>query len=176
IGWIREGQLAPELNKALLKLKPHEFSDPVRSASGYHILGLQDKRTISLTGNAADQTFVQLQQVFHPFEGKTDKAALLRDANKMRSAINGCEDLKSKVAKNYPGWQWQDLGVVKLSVAPPWLAGKARDLPIGKLSDPMDVNKGALLLIVCNRKLPDGKVDREAVFDQIGTEKLELQA
>ena len=84
IGWLGEGQLAPELNRGLVKLKPNEITNPIRAAAGYYILGLREKRTVSLTGNdAAEQTFVQLQQLFHPFDAKTDKAAVLREITKV---------------------------------------------------------------------------------------------
>ncbi len=40
----------------------------------------------------------------------------------------------------------------------------------------MEVNKGALVLFVCGRKVTEGNSNRDAVMNQIGTEKLELQA
>ena len=41
----------------------------------------------------------------------------------------------------------------------------------------MEVNQEiAMIICVCNRKVPEGKIDREAISDQIGAEKLELQA
>jgi len=177
IGWIQAGQLAPELNRALIALKPGDVSEPVRSASGYHILGLREMRTISLAGgNAAGPTSVKLQQLFRPFGNAPNKAAMLGEANQVRDTINGCAGLNSKT-RQFPAWQWQDLGEVKLADAPEWLASRARDLPVGKPSLAMDIGKGALIIVVCERKLPtEGKVDREAIANQIGMEKLELQA
>jgi peptidyl-prolyl cis-trans isomerase SurA len=175
IGWIEQGQLATELDRALAALKPDEVSEPIRSASGYHILGLRDKRTIMMGGEAADIT-AELQQAFRPFGPGIDKAALRAEAEKLRTAISGCQNLQSRLATQFPAWHWQDLGTVKLATAPAWLADKARELPIGKPSEAMGANNGALILFVCDRKSPDGKIDRDAVANQIGNEKLELQA
>src|SRR6185312_11746158 len=44
IGWVNDGQLAPELNSALQKLAVGGVSPPVRSIGGYYILGLRDRQ------------------------------------------------------------------------------------------------------------------------------------
>ena len=47
MGWVQEGQLPEDLEQAVVKLKEGTISPPVRSVSGYHILMLRKKRTIS---------------------------------------------------------------------------------------------------------------------------------
>lgn len=44
LGWVQEGQMDPELDKALEKMKPNQISPPIRSAKGYHILFLRGLR------------------------------------------------------------------------------------------------------------------------------------
>ena len=45
-----------------------------------------------------------------------------------------------------------------------------------KGSEPINTDKGSLIVFVCERHVPEGKVDRDAIVQTIGTEKLELQA
>ena len=47
LGWIQQGQLQPELEKALFALEEGGVSDPLRLTDGVHILNLQKKRTIT---------------------------------------------------------------------------------------------------------------------------------
>ena len=47
LGWIEEGQLPDPLNELVLSMKDGDVSKPVRSLSGYHILLLRGKRTVS---------------------------------------------------------------------------------------------------------------------------------
>ncbi len=47
IGWVQQGQLPDELDKALPMLEKGRISTPLRSLSGYHILLVRDFRTIS---------------------------------------------------------------------------------------------------------------------------------
>ncbi len=173
IGWIQEGQLSPELNKALVATQTGEVVGPIRASNGYHILGVREKRTIAL-GDVKDMS-INLQQAFRPFGNNPNKEALLRESDQLRSSITDCNNLSTKLAQQFPLWHWQDLGEVKLDKAPSWLVNKVRDLPVNKSSDAMATDKGALILFVCGRKIPDN-IDRTAILNSIGTEKLELQA
>lgn len=47
LGWVQEGQLAEELERVLVSMEPETISDPIQSASGYHILYLLEKRAVS---------------------------------------------------------------------------------------------------------------------------------
>lgn len=47
LGWIQPGQLAPELESALLKLEEGGVSNPVKMPDGLHIMHLQKKRTLT---------------------------------------------------------------------------------------------------------------------------------
>ena len=47
LGWVGEGQVLPEVARALAKLKPGEVSDPVRSSQGWHVLKLIEERPAS---------------------------------------------------------------------------------------------------------------------------------
>jgi len=42
IGYIEQGQMLEALDKAIFKLKPGEFSEPVKSEIGYHIFKVED--------------------------------------------------------------------------------------------------------------------------------------
>jgi peptidyl-prolyl cis-trans isomerase SurA len=176
IGWIEEGQLPAEINHTLVAMQVNDTAGPIRAASGYYILGLRDKRTITLGASNAGDTPMELQQAFRPFASASDHDAALQDASRMRTTIADCANLQTRLASEYPAWHWQDLGTVKLASAPTWLADRVRALAVGTPSDMLEAGTGALVLFVCNRKAPEGNVDREAISNQIGTEKLELQA
>ena len=47
MGWISEGQLAPEIEERLMQMSEGELSKPVRTLAGYHILLLRKKRQIT---------------------------------------------------------------------------------------------------------------------------------
>lgn len=45
LGWVGLGQLAPEFEKAMVRLSKEELSQPVRTAYGYHLIKVNDRRT-----------------------------------------------------------------------------------------------------------------------------------
>lgn len=47
LGWLQEGQLSEELDRELARMHKGSISSPIRTLSGYHILLLQDKRTLT---------------------------------------------------------------------------------------------------------------------------------
>ncbi len=173
IGWIQSGQLASELDKTLQAMQTGEVAGPIRSVSGYHILGVRDKRTIAL-GDPKEAS-IKLQQAFRPFAPDQTKETLLKDAEIIRQTITDCQDIPAKLAKDFPQWRWQDLGEVKMATAPAWLVEKTRDIAVNHASEAMATDNGALILFVCGRNMQEN-IDRQAILAQIGTERIELLA
>jgi len=173
IGWIQGGQLASEIDARLPTMEVGSVVGPIRAGDGYHILGLRDRRIIA--GKAAQEMSVKLEQIFKPFTNKIGREALLNEATALRRAVTGCQTLKPTLTAAFPDWRWQDLGEIKLADAPPWLSDQVVSIPEGQSSEAMATDKGALILFVCGRTVPDS-ADRDAVRAAIGTEKLELLA
>jgi peptidyl-prolyl cis-trans isomerase SurA len=174
IGWVQEGQWPAELNRALVAMQVGDIEGPIRSANGFHILKLVDKRTIAAASGGGSMTLA-LQQAFKPYDGG-GPGALQQEAERIRTAINGCANLEGQMTSQFPGWHVQDMGTVELGKIPGWIADKVREVPAGKASDPVATPKGALVFFVCEKHVPEGGIDRGAIISQIGTEKLELQA
>ncbi len=172
IGWIQEGQLSPELNRTLVNGAAGQISAPIRTANGFHILGVREKRTISLGGDPSKMT-LNLVQAFRAYK-KADKAAVMQSAARVRAGVKSCATL-DKDLEAFDGWKSQKLGDMPLSQAPAGLVEKVRNVPTGGSSEPMETDKGVIIMFVCGRSDAAG-VDRDLVMRSIGTEKLELQA
>ncbi len=59
IGWIQEGQLAPELEDVLTRMNEGDLSEPIRTLSGYYIITLRKKRLI------AEENIPSRDELFH---------------------------------------------------------------------------------------------------------------
>jgi peptidyl-prolyl cis-trans isomerase SurA len=53
IGWVIQGQLADELDRALIDLKPGQIAGPIRAEGGYYVLLMRDRREPAGTKAAA---------------------------------------------------------------------------------------------------------------------------
>ncbi|QQG36346.1 MAG: peptidylprolyl isomerase [Micavibrio aeruginosavorus] len=47
LGWVQEGQLAPEIEEVLLRMKEGDLSEPIRTLAGYYIITLRKQRMIA---------------------------------------------------------------------------------------------------------------------------------
>ena len=171
IGWIQQGQLAPELNRALTSSDIGKISAPIRTANGYHILGVRDLRTVAL--GDPSKASINLMQFFHSYAG-ADKNVVLQQASRLRGSLKTCADT-DRVLAGFSGWKAQKLGDMNPSKAPAWIVAKVNGVSAGSSSEVLATDKGAALLFVCSRS-DGGGVDREAITHSIGTEKLELQS
>jgi len=169
IGWVQEGQLAPELDAALASMQPGTISAPVRTLSGFHILYLQEQKQA-----AVGDVTLNLKQILLPVaEGASEQQQqeVRARAAEIRGQITGCDGLDEIAAgAGAPGSG--DLGAVRLSDLPPAIQAAVRGLPIGQPSEPTPVQGGLTVLVICERT--DTGIDREGIREQLVNQQLDL--
>ena len=155
LGWIRQGQLMEELDKTLLNLRTGQTSAPIRSVAGYHILRLLDSRVgTGLTGQTKQDPSISLQQLFLPLPEKADEAAVASQtalAATMGQLAADCSDMK-RLGAELGSTMSGGLGKVKMSQLPPEIRAVVELLPLQKPSQPLRVEKGVMVLMVCDRE------------------------
>jgi peptidyl-prolyl cis-trans isomerase SurA len=56
MGWIAQGELLPELDAALFSLEPGQFSEPIQTRLGFHLVKVDERKNPSnLPVNDANQ-------------------------------------------------------------------------------------------------------------------------
>jgi peptidyl-prolyl cis-trans isomerase SurA len=63
LGTLKRGELTPEIEQAILALRPGETSQPTRSPVGYHLFHLDGKETLS--GEALTQARSQIRDILY---------------------------------------------------------------------------------------------------------------
>ncbi len=175
IGWVLPGSLDPALDAAIGKLQPRQFSDPVRSPGGWHILYLVDRRQFAAT--RPDDVRLNLVQLtlslpVNASAEETNRASA--DAQKAMAAVRQCSDLHAQ-AGQLKGATSGDLKGVRIGD----LAGNRQmyeDIPrlqAGGTAGPFRVAEGLQIVSLCSRAGGDGLPTREAIQQQILLQKLE---
>lgn len=184
LGWIRQGQLMEKLDKSLVKLRTGQTSAPIRSIAGYHILRLLERRVgTGLAGQTKQDPSISLQQLFLPLPNKTDKAAEASQtalATTLGQLAADCSDMK-RLGAELGSTMSGGLGKVKMSQLPPEIRAVVENLPLQKPSQPLRVEKGVMVLMVCDReklRKPQVKVseiaERARVQRMLLNERLEV--
>lgn len=177
LGWLVPGQLDERLEQVLALMRPGQISNPIRTASGYHLLALRDRQLAG--GIPLDKVTVALKQIALKLPAaptEDDLRAGLAAAEQIRTSGAGCDEIG---ASPLPGKAVvADLGRLKVSDLAGPLQQAVVGLTPGQISEPLRSQAGIMMLMVCDRQAPPAASlpDREAVRDRLMREKLDLLA
>jgi peptidyl-prolyl cis-trans isomerase SurA len=187
IGVVHEGQLAPELNNALVKLKSGEISPPIRSTGGYYILLLRerqegmgtklpDPKTLETSSTPAGT--LPLSRILLPTGDKPDKQLLenaMKAASMLHDRIESCE-MAAKVPQAVQGAVFMNLGTMKLADLSQQMQDALAKTGPGEVTQPFQSAAGIELIVRCDKAPPKITVfkmpSREQVENQLFEEQI----
>ena len=179
LGWIHEAELDETLRDIVPKMARGSTTNPVKTVAGYRILRLLDVRKIAQ--GAAKPVTLKLRQIFLPVPppaSPKDIKAQIDLAKTVRDTATGCKDF-DLLAKELASPRPPNLGVFALKDLSPLIRAVVKDIPAGKISDPVKLPDGVLVLMVCGRE--GGAVDiklpeRDTISDRILKDRMALMA
>lgn len=171
LGWIQPGRLPEELSGQLQRMRPGEIAGPVQTYAGLYILQLRDRREL----RAGDEV-LDLSQLYLPLPGEPDQAAVQQATARARDyaeRLEGCDALRS-AAERLGTSASGEIGDVKLSQLPDAVRDAVVGLDIGQPSQPVRVDGGVVVLMVCERQ--NSGIDRELIRRNLVQERLNMLA
>ena len=174
LGWIVRGELEPELDNALSRLEINQVSDPVRTATGYHILLMREKRTAGAPDSK--MAIVTLNQIYLPTVGKRAlPAARIAQLSDSISKLTSCEQM-DKTGRELDTRDSGQIPPVFVGSLPPKVRDAVVDLQPGHTSPPIEVSGARLFLQVCMRRDDTGVPSGEQIMSNLENEKLQNAA
>lgn len=162
VGWVREGELRPEIDLAIREMEKGTVSTPIQVPGGYYVVALVDKRI-----SEAD-TLYKLKQV--TVEGELDVARTRLIS--LRGELAGCDTLESDVDK-LEDVTTVDMGELKASDLNDAIVEALESTDVGGLSDPIDRPDGATSIMVCKRETTGSDVPtRDQIEDRLLDQQL----
>lgn len=175
IGWILPGALDPALDAAIAKLQPRQYSDPIRTASGYHILFVADRRSFaSARPDEVRLNLVQLTLALPPNASPEETNRATADAQKAMSGVRQCNDLHAQ-ARQLKGATAGDLNGIRVGdlAGNPQMYDQIPKLSIGGTAGPFRVAEGLQVVSLCSKAGGDGMPTRDAISQQLLLQKLD---
>lgn len=154
LGWVRAGELGPEIDAVITKLEPNEVSSPIRSPAGYHLLLMIDRR--KARGFETPAVRVTLHQLYIPLSSRpTDDEIATQTAlaRTTRDAAQSCDDFDA-LGKELGSPLSGKIGTVELNDLPPHLRDQVRPLAVGQATEPIPSGNAIVVLMVCGRDAP----------------------
>lgn len=169
LGWVQDGDVAPEIWAQLQRMRLQSVSEPIRTTGGYYLIALRDK--MRPAGAAEEKPpappgrpagvpagSVKLKRVvlgLPPQMTKQQEENVLRAAAGIRNAIRGCQGLEEFIS------QIQGVGLVDLPVLPigdlaPEIRNAIQGLNPSEVSQPYFSDEGDQyllnMLVMCGDK------------------------
>jgi peptidyl-prolyl cis-trans isomerase SurA len=172
LGWVLQGELEDELDRAVENLEPNEISDPIRSTTGYHVLALRGRRAAGEPDPL--MSVVTLSQIYLPTVGgrAMSDAQIAQITNTVVTQVTSCAQLNDLAARN-GGPGSGPIDPLRVGGLPETVRNAVTQLPVGRVSAPLDVPGAKLIVMVCSRQDDSGLPGEEQIFGKLENDKLE---
>jgi len=176
VGWVYDGQLAPELNQALEKMSAGDVSQPIRSPGGYYILLLRERQEASNVKvpdpvPAAPQGPVDklpLARMLLPLGPKAPANAAenaMKFAQQVTERVSSCAQLE-KIAGQVKA-QYQNMGEFRVKDLSPELQNALQKTGPGQAVPPFADAAGVEVILRCDKAPPKIEAYHVPTRDQV---------
>lgn len=178
LGWVRLGQLPPQLAAVARQMQPGQLNGPIEIPGGFSIIYLINKRQVLMAD--PNEAVLNLKQISIAFpEGVTEAAATAKveQFGSFIESLRGCGDVEAGAAAI--GAQVVSNDQIKAANLPEQLRAIVLNLQIGQTTPLFGgIQEGVRVLMLCGRDDPKdaGAPTFAAVMDQIEQERVNKRA
>ena len=175
MGWLLPGSLDPALDAALDKIQPGNYSEPIRSPAGWHIIYVIGRRQFAAARpEDVRLNLVQLTLALPVNATPEETSRATADAQKAMAGVRQCNDLhaQARTLKGATSGQLSGIRVGDLAGNREMFDSLPRLQP-GQAAGPFRVAEGLQVVALCSREGGDGLPTRESVSQQLLIQKLE---
>ena len=163
MGWVREGELRPEIDKVIVQMDIGNLSTPIQVPGGVYVVALLDKKI-----SEADTLYKLQQVVVKNDDIESAKSTLIS----LRDTLNSCSTLKDDL-ETVEGVNSADMGEIKSSDLTDDVLSVLERTDVGSISDPIERPDGAVSIMVCSREASGSDVPtRDQIEDRLMDQQL----
>ncbi len=166
LGWVREGELRPEINDVMIGLKKGELAEPIQVPGGVYVIALLDTQM-----NEA-QTVYKLKQLSVKADTDSEKEAAKAKLNSARGVITSCSSIEEDI-KKVDGVTQTDMGELNEADMSDAVIARLSPVEKGGLTAPMETPSGVSSILVCDRTLTGSNIPtRDEVENRLMDQQL----
>jgi len=166
VGWVRAGELRPEIDRAILNMEPGTVSDPIQTPGGVYVVALVEKQI------SESETIYQLKQI----NAAITETTTLEDARqKVASAadvVKSCDTAATDV-KAIDGLAQVDMGELRSGDISEEILSKLEVAGVGELTETIETGSAVAAILICDRTVTGKNVPtRDEVEDRLIDQQL----
>lgn len=178
LGWLTTAELPHDIAQVVQGMEVGNLSAPIRTAGGFYIVGLLDRRTFGAPGPADD--LVTIARIVFPFNPQTateaDKQKAFLAAQQVGEQAKSCDDMERLGRERAPQTSG-DMRDVKIGGLAKGFQELLGTLQIGQASKPLNIGNGAAVIMLCSRKKPPSEIPtREQLVETLTRQRLDTLA
>lgn len=163
MGWVREGELRPELDQVIVQMEKGNISKPIQVPGGVYVIALLDKKI-----SEADTLYKLRQVVIKSDDIEASKERLVS----LKDELTSCETLEDDI-KDLDNVSTVDMGEIKSSELTEELVTVLERTDVKTISAPIERPDGAVSLMVCSREASGSDVPtRDQIEDRLIDQQL----
>jgi len=163
LGWVREGELRPEVDEVIIQMEVGNLSKPIQVPGGVYVVALVDKKI-----SEADTLYKLMQVIVKNDDKDTAKSTL----ESLAKSLNSCENLEEET-ESLEGVSSADMGEIKGSELSEDVLKVLERTDVGGLSEPIERPDGAVSIMVCSREASGSDIPtRDQVEDRLTNQQL----
>ena len=165
LGWVRLGQLPPQLAAAARTMSAGQLQGPIEIPGGFSIIYLINKRQVLMADpNEAVLNLKQISVSFAAGVTQADAEAKVDEFGKFIEGLRGCSDVDAGAARI--GAEVVSNDQIKAANLPEQLRALVLNLQIGQTTPLFGgIQEGVRVLMLCGRD--DPKADTGPDFEQV---------
>jgi peptidyl-prolyl cis-trans isomerase SurA len=178
LGWRYAEMLNSDIRSTVVGMSPGAFAGPIRTAAGYVVLQLMEKRDYATLNNLVQ---VRLARMVLPVAGgasEQDVAETHALAESIRTQVNGCDQFSAFARQIDPVLNANpEIGVGVIDQLPEAIQPLLRDAEIGIPTESHRTAQGYELFMICEEIAAGAPVvTREQIEEQLRNEALDEAA
>ena len=181
LGWVRLDHVENSLTKPISSMKPGQISKLIKTAGGFKIILLRDKRVVrGINLDSKIDSRITLYQNFFPIPPgakKTLEKKIILSAQERLKTVTSCSGMKD-FAQSYDLPKSGPLGPLSENQLAPNIRSLISNLPDKTISKPLKVEGGIIIAMVCSRETLETREQKHriAISDQIFQKRLATAA
>lgn len=176
MGWLAQAALDEEVAGPVAQLSKGQVSPLLHTASGYTILKLLDSRLAGQVANPEDAQVTMSRIILPTPKDAPPKQQLMLRAQQMTASARSCAELEA-IGRRV-GVTAESLGTKRVGELDGVMRRLAAALPVNRVSEPLDMNEGIAVVMVCNRveSLTFSEPTRDQIRRRLEDERMDMLA